>query len=78
MPNIVKSGNSAHDATCFTAHQTYQATIDAAGGPAASQATVNTATITLYRALRTSAIANGLVEGQVEFWGALRSLNALP
>ena len=76
MPSI-NSGNSTHDKTCFTALQTRQATLDAAG-PTASQATVNAAEIVDYRALKASALANGLTEGVAEFTQALRDLRATP
>jgi hypothetical protein len=76
MPDI-KTGNSSHDKTCFTALQTRAAAMDAAGSTA-SQATVNAVEVTYYRALKASAIANGLTEGVVEFTQALRDLRATP
>ena len=76
MPDI-KTGNSTHDKTCFAAFQVRQATLDAAG-PTASQATVNAAEIVYYRALKASALANGLTEGVVEFTQALRDLRVTP
>jgi hypothetical protein len=45
---------------------------------AANQAAVTAAEITYYRAVKASAVANGLSESVVECTNALRQLNATP
>jgi hypothetical protein len=65
---ISKTGNQNHDNTVNTAESTRQVAVAAA----ASQAAVNSAEITFYRAAKASAIANGC--GVEPFITALRSL----
>ena len=74
MPCVVKSGVKAHDDTCLQAEMNRQVAVAAA----ANQAAVTAAEITYYRAVKASAVANGLSESVVECTNALRQLNATP
>jgi hypothetical protein len=74
MPCIVKTGVVSHDNTCLQAEMTRQVAVAAA----ANQAAVTAAEVTYYRAVKASALTNGLSEGVVEATLALRSLNATP
>lgn len=71
---IIEHTNSTHKATCVAAEATRQQEVSAAiaaGGSSASVATaVKTAEIKFYRALRDSALANGVQSAQ--FSEALR------
>lgn len=53
----IQTGNATHDATCQTAEMTRQVAVKAAGN---SQSAVTAAEITYYKAVRDSALANGL------------------
>jgi hypothetical protein len=63
----VQSGNPVHDAACAAADATLQLAL-----VGASQATAKSATITAYRTMRASALANNC--GASQFIDALREL----
>ena len=52
----VNTGVAAHDKTCFAAEQVYQNAIT----PSTTQTAANAAALVYYKAVKASAIANGL------------------
>lgn len=68
---IDRTGIAAYDNAVLAAEAVRQNAIAAANATAAS---IRTAEIVYYRALKASALSNGLSEGVVEFSGALAAL----